>query len=128
MTPSASSPASRRRPPLPRFTLAATLIAVVISVVVAIVGNYRATAGIPSEARISPADTSAWYLGMEHAVSLVNDCRDDNERALRLLDIRARETNIRARLGSSAAEAYIKGFEHSLRLNSDSLSSVILGE
>lgn len=65
---------------------------------------------------------------MEHAEFLVNGCHNDDERALMLLDVRARESNIRSRLGDNAADAYIKGFKHSLRLNSDSLSSVILGE
>lgn len=123
-----TSPRQRRRPPLPLFTLSATAIAVVISISSLIWHRYEATAGIPREAHIAPADTSAWYLGMEHAAYLVNECSDDNERAMMLLDVRARESNIRARLGDDAADAYIKGFEHSLRLNSDSLSSVILGE
>lgn len=123
-----TSPRQRRRPPLPRFTLSATAIAVVISISSLIWHRYEATAGIPRDAHVAPADTSAWYLGMEHAEFLVNGCHNDDERALMLLDVRARESNIRSRLGDNAADAYIKGFKHSLRLNSDSLSSVILGE
>lgn len=114
-------------PPLPRFTMAATLLAAAVSVIVSAVNHFTAVPDtIPAEKVILGADTAAWHLGSEHAAALVAECDNDDERGLRLLDVRARESNIRMRLGDSAADAYIDGFEYSLRQHSDSLASVIL--
>lgn len=114
------------KPPLPRLTLLATLLALATSVAVSVVGTYRSHhSGIPPEAIVLGADSTAWFLGEEHARALVRECRNDDERALRLLDVRARETNIRSRLGNTAANAYVGGFEYGLRAASDSLARVI---
>lgn len=113
-------------PPLPRFTVAATLIALAVSISVSAIKRYAADSTIPAEKVITGPDTVAWHLGVEHAAQLVTDCENDDERGLLLLDVRARETNIRSRLGNSAADAYIQGFEHELRQRSDSLARIIL--
>lgn len=107
-------------PILPRLTLAATAVAAVISAI-----SHLAQ---PSERQEGAGSTNmeAWNLGRRHAAALVRECSDDDQRALRLLDVRARETNIRARISDSAADDYIRGFEEGLRENSDSLACVIL--
>lgn len=114
---------------LPRFTLVATAAALLISIVVGLYHRFSAPATdvpVPVGIVIAKADTAAWNLGTEHAVAFVRECVDDDERGLRLLDIRARESNIRARIGKSAADAYVAGFEYQLRQQSDSLARVIL--
>lgn len=112
---------------LPRYTMLATAAAVVISVIVGVIGSRGVShPDIPADLMIVGADTSAWFLGSEHADAFINDNRGDEVRALRLLDVRARETNIRAHLGDDAARAYILGFEYTLRQRSDSLARRIL--
>lgn len=116
-------------PMLPRFTLGATAAALLISIVVGLYHHFSAPATdvpVPVGIVIAKADTAAWNLGNEHAVAFVRECADDDARGLRLLDIRARESNIRARIGDSAADAYVAGFEYQLRQQSDSLARVIL--
>lgn len=116
------------KPPLPRATISAIAMALAASLIVSIAGHFRPSSdpAIPPEVVVTGADTSAWLMGKEHASALVTECSDDDERGLRLLDIRARETNLRSRIGDSAADAYVSGFEHGLRAASDSLASVIL--
>lgn len=106
--------------PLPRLTLCATALAAVISIFAGMASS--------SEQRdaAQATDSEAWALGRRHAAALVRECADDDQRALRLLDVRARETNIRSRIGDAAADDYIRGFEEGLRENSDSLARVIL--
>ncbi len=112
---------------MPRLTIAATIIALAISLITRLAGGYRSSRPeIPYGSHIQGSDTSAWFLGAEHAIKLVRECDNDDERGLRLLDVRARETNIRVRIGDSAADAYVDGFEHGLRSVSDSLARVIL--
>lgn len=112
---------------MPRYTIAAALLALVISITTGLIRSYRSSdPAIPATYKITGADTSAWHLGIEHAAAMVRDCNDDDSRALRLLDVRARESNIRMRLGPTAGDAYIEGFEHGLHEASDSLARVIL--
>lgn len=113
--------------PLPRLTILASAAAIAVSLAVGATRRYRShDLPIPADRVVTGADTSAWMLGSEHAADFVRECGDDDARGLRLLEIRARESNIRSRVGSSAADAYIDGFEYSLRQLSDSLASVIL--
>ena len=112
---------------MPRLTIAATIIALAISLITRVAGGYSSShTEIPYGYHINKADTSAWFLGVEHAVRLVRECDSDDKRGLRLLEVRARETNIRNRIGDSAADAYVSGFEHGLRTESDSLARVVL--
>lgn len=111
------------KPPLPRLTLMATAIAALISVIAnATEGDDGQSA--PSIPEVNPLDPRD--LGRQHAAGLVSECHDDDERALRLLDVRARETIIRTRIGFEAADEYVAGFEEGLRQYSDSLARVIL--
>lgn len=116
------------KPPFPPATISATALALVVSIIVSIAGHFSPSPSqaIPPDVVVTGADTSAWLMGREHAAALAAECATDDERGLRLLDVRARETNIRARIGNSAADAYVSGFEHGLRAASDSLASVIL--
>ncbi|MDE6544702.1 MAG: hypothetical protein K2L63_01250, partial [Paramuribaculum sp.] len=89
---------------LPRFTLGSTALALLISIVTGLYHRFSAPATevpVPVGIVIARADTSAWNLGTEHAVAFIRECADDYARGLRLLDIRARESNIRARIGES---------------------------
>lgn len=121
--------ACKRGAMLPRFTLGATALALLISIVTGLYHRFSAPATevpVPVGIVIARADTSAWNLGTEHAVAFIRECADDDTRGLRLLDIRARESNIRARIGESAGDAYVAGFEYQLRQQSDSLARIIL--
>lgn len=116
-------------PMLPRFTLGATAVALLISIVTGLYHRFSTPSTpvpVPVGIVIAKADTAAWNLGTEHAVAFVRECTDDDARGLRLLDIRARESNIRARISDSAADAYVAGFEYQLRQQSDSLARIIL--
>ena len=62
----------------------------------------------------------SYILGREHAVRLHSDISDTELRD-ELLDINARITNIRNRIGNEAAENYIAGLRDYLKENSDTL-------
>lgn len=70
-------------------------------------------------------DRKAYSLGQEHAARIIG-MRDD-EPALQdaLLDVRARMTNINARLGAQAAADYERGFVDYITEKDDSLAKVL---
>lgn len=114
---------------LPRFTTVGTSVALLISIITGLYHRFSTPATqvpVPVDIVIAKADTASWNLGTEHAVAFVRECTDDDARGLRLLDIRARESNIRARISDAAADAYVAGFEYQLRQQSDSLARIIL--
>lgn len=114
---------------LPRFTIVGTSVALLISIITGLYHRFSTPATqvpVPVDIVIAKADTASWNLGTEHAVAFVRECTDDDARGLRLLDIRARESNIRARISDAAADAYVAGFEYQLRQQSDSLARIIL--
>lgn len=75
---------------------------------------------------IDRRDSGAYRLGLEHGRILIED-KIVNEDSVRdfLLDIRARETNIRARLRQSAGDAYIEGFKDYVEQHSDSMAGIL---
>ncbi|MCM1028717.1 MAG: hypothetical protein NC342_05895 [Pseudoflavonifractor sp.] len=112
-------------PPLPRFTLIASALALVVTFTARTLHLHSAQSTIAGSQK-GEIDTAAWNLGVEHSLKFINECCDDDSRGLRLLEIRARESNIRHQMGEETADSYVKGFEEGLRENSDSLANVIL--
>lgn len=70
-------------------------------------------------------DKSAYKLGEEHAAKLLEVV--DNEAAVQdgLLDVRARMSNIRSKLGAQSATDYERGFTDYIRANNDSLAGIL---
>lgn len=62
------------------------------------------------EMDVSPRDSSLYQMGQRHAADLLENYTDDDDLGERLLEIRAREANIRTRVDNDAADAYLYGF------------------
>lgn len=71
-------------------------------------------------------DKDAYRLGEQHAREAID--LSGNETALqeKLLDIRARITNIRYNLGAQSAADYERGFTRYIKANSDTLTQLLL--
>lgn len=73
-----------------------------------------------------PAQTvRAFQLGREDANALLDQCDTPQQLRLRLLDVRARITNIRTRVSPEAADDYVTGFRLALEERGDTLASTL---
>jgi len=84
-------------------------------------GNSNRT--IPDS--IAPEDSSAYNIGRNNARILLEKCTTETDIRRELLDMRARETNIRSRVGPKAADAYILGIKSYLIESGDTLASTL---
>lgn len=66
-------------------------------------------------------DPSAYNLGRDCAELLLKRCVTESQIRDQLLDVRAREYNIRTRVGNEAADTYISAFQSRLRESGDTL-------
>lgn len=75
------------------------------------------------------ADPSSepYRLGREQAMK-IHQCRSTNEQRDMLLDINARLTNIRSRIGEEAANDFLHGFRDHLTELGDTLSVSLFGK
>lgn len=71
-------------------------------------------------------DKEAYELGEQHAREAITLVDDEPALQELLLDVRARQTNIRMNLGAQAAADYERGFTRFIKANSDTLSKIIL--
>lgn len=71
---------------------------------------------------IDRRDSGAYRMGYDHGKLLIE--KKDNIDSIKdlLLDIRARENNIRSRIRESAGDAYIQGFRRYIEEHDDSLA------
>lgn len=82
--------------------------------------------GTPSETVSEKVkDKKAYRLGEEHAERLLQYANNEDALQDGLLDIRARISNIRAKLGAQAAADYERGFTDYIRTNNDSLARIL---
>lgn len=70
-------------------------------------------------------DSKPYQLGRRHAADMLQQCRTQDEIRDRLLDINARTTNIRRRIGAEAADNYLQGFRSYLTERGDTLANAI---
>lgn len=70
-------------------------------------------------------DPSAYNLGQKCAEQLLNNGKSESTIQDMLLDIRAREYNIRTRVGDEAADTYINGFKTKLQEQGDTLYTTL---
>lgn len=70
-------------------------------------------------------DKKAYELGREHGEDAVALVENENELQDKLLEIRARRTNIESHLGAQSARDYEAGFTDYIRENSDSLYTLL---
>lgn len=68
---------------------------------------------------------AAQQLGEKHAKEIVKQELTDNQLAIKLLEVRAKEHTIRTQINDQAAKAYIQAFTSYIKLNDDSLASII---
>ncbi len=73
---------------------------------------------------IDQRDSGAYKLGMRHGKLLLEKDSEDSIQDF-LLDVRARETNIKARLRESAGDAYIEGFKDYITAHNDSMARIL---
>lgn len=64
---------------------------------------------------------SAYDIGRSDAFDMLDRCKNTNAIRDQLLELRAREYNIRCRMGDAVADSYISGIETYLRENGDTL-------
>lgn len=81
--------------------------------------------GDPNTVSRHVRDRKAYSLGQEHAEAVVKLRGDEASLQDALLDVRARMTNIRARLGAQAQADYERGFVDYIKANDDSLARVL---
>lgn len=74
---------------------------------------------------VASRDSAAYKLGAEHALRMLERATDTVAIADALLDVRARETDIRRRLRDSAADAYVAGFTDMVAERNPQLASEI---
>ncbi len=70
-------------------------------------------------------DKKAYHPGEEHAERLLQYANNEDALQDGLLDIRARISNIRSKLGAQAAADYERGFTDYIRTNNDSLARIL---
>lgn len=67
----------------------------------------------------------AYNLGIEDANAILTECHTEAAIRIRLLDIRAKATNIKGRVSEDAAHEYISGFRHGLEQHGDTLATAL---
>lgn len=74
---------------------------------------------------ISEADSAYYRMGRNDATLLLQQCRTTNDVRDRLLEIRARETDLRLRHGDPSAQAFIQGFTAAIKESGDTLAHTL---
>ena len=111
-----------------------------------VTADYASEATTPSSSNLSPApsrhsapssraahqlsddyssDSEPYRLGRTHARQLLSNCHTSDQIRDELLDINARVTNIKYRVGESAANDYLHGLHDELAASSDSLANTL---
>lgn len=70
-------------------------------------------------------DWKAYNLGADHAKEVIKIAHDEPKLQDALLEVRARITNIRTKLGAQSAVDYERGFTEEIRTEKDSLARII---
>lgn len=83
----------------------------------------RPTTDAPGQ--VADKDTAAYNLGIKHGVETGRLLPDTDAVADRLLEIRARQTNIKTNFRNSAAEAYILGVSNGIAKTDSALYNLI---
>ena len=68
---------------------------------------------------------AAKQLGEKHANEIITQDLPGNKLAVKLLDVRAKEHQMRTLINDQVADAYIESFTSYIKLNDDSLASII---
>lgn len=68
---------------------------------------------------------AAKQLGEKHANEIITQDLPGNQLAVILLDVRAKEHQMRTLINDQVANAYIESFTSYIKLNDDSLASII---
>ena len=86
-----------------------------------------ACGGFGSQKRVTAKvqDKEAYALGQRHAAEVVAVASDEGAVQDALLDVRARITNISAKVSQQSAHDYEAGFTDGIRSGSDSLARVM---
>lgn len=75
---------------------------------------------------VAPRDSDLYEMGRRHAAYIINNHTHPDSIGKQLLEIRARETEIRRRVDETASRTYIYGVERYIRENSPELADSIL--
>lgn len=70
-------------------------------------------------------DWKAYNLGADHAKEIISIADDEAKLQDALLEVQARITNIRTKLGAQSATDYERGFTEEIRTEKDSLARII---
>lgn len=81
---------------------------------------------ISSQSDVAPRDSDIYNMGRRHAAYLINHYFGTDSMGYKLLDIRARQSEIETKVDSCAADAYILGFTDYIRTNCPALADSIL--
>lgn len=69
--------------------------------------------------------TTSLQPRIEDANAIISECHTETAIRVRLLDIRAKATNIKGRVSADAASDYLRGFRHGLEQHGDTLATTL---
>lgn len=75
---------------------------------------------------VAARDSSVYEMGRRHAAYIINTHTEVDSIGAALLEVRAREHQIRQRIDNQAADVYIYGFERYISENAPALADSIL--
>lgn len=84
-----------------------------------------ASCGSSGSTEAATADSTFYRQGADEATAIINHQLTTQQVRERLLEIRANEQQIRTDRGPRSADAYIQGFEQTLRQSGDTLANIL---
>ena len=96
-----------------------------IAILVALFVSSCSCSGDKQHVSKNVRDQKAYVLGESHGKRAVELINDEGELQDLLLDVRARTSNIRSKLGAQSAADYERGFHDYVKANSDSLAKLL---
>lgn len=90
--------------------------------------NSHATNADIQDIVVEKQDSAIYRLGYRHGRRMLERCTSTDMLRNELLDVRARQSLIKARMRPEAANAYIQGFRHSIQESGDTLAETLFGE
>ncbi|MDE7411385.1 MAG: hypothetical protein K2M94_05025 [Paramuribaculum sp.] len=107
------------------------MISRIYLLIILIAGFYLSScsSGVTTDrAEIAPADTSAYNLGREHALYLMDSCKSEKETCRQLLEMHTVQSSIEEKFGTETAIAYEEGVRTMLTERGDTLATILFAE
>ncbi|MCM1163996.1 MAG: hypothetical protein NC339_07100 [Muribaculaceae bacterium] len=96
-----------------------------IFTIIAIVLTLASCGGSEGKLFSRSRDKEAYALGQAHARDVIAVADDEEQLQEKLLEVRARISNIDSKLGRGSADDYEAGFTDGIKAGSDSLAKIL---